>query len=209
MELSYRTKRRLKWLGGFLILLLILGVFHRSILRGMGEYLYSEDPKVHAQAMVVLGGASFERGLEGVKLFKEGLADQVLCTGGNVPTILPAMDTTAYEAEITEQFMIRRGVDANAITALTSSTSTLEESQEVLKWCTENKVTSLTVVSSWFHLRRVRRVFEKTFAESEVKLHFRGSLPVDYKAEEWWKAEQGLVTVFNEYVKLGYYILKY
>lgn len=207
--MTYRRKRRLKVLGVFVLLFLLLAVFHRSILSGMGKYLYSEDPKENTEAMIILGGASYERGLEGVNLYKEGLADQVVCTGGNVPTILPAMDTTAFEAEITERFMERRGVPDSKVISLTASTSTMEESQEILAWCEENNVKSLTVVSSWFHLRRVRNVFESTFEGSEVQLRFRGALPPDYDAAVWWKSEQGLVTVFNEYVKLGYYTIKY
>lgn len=169
----------------------------------------AEDETASVEAVFVLGGSSYDRGLEAVEVMNQGFTSQAVCTGGNVPSILAAIDTVMYEADCTKQFMQSRGIPAERIAALTTSTSTKEESEEILAYCKSHGLSSIMVISSRLHLRRVRWVFEEMFAKEGITVNFHGAPSQQFDEALWWKSEGGLIMVNNEYVKLFYYALKY
>ena len=105
--------------------------------------------------------------------------------------------------------MIHKGVPASQIDTLASAHSTMDESNEILHWCQSNQVKNITIISSAFHMRRVRMVFEDKFSEAGIKINFHGAAPIDYNALNWWNNEEGLIMTNNELVKLFYYMIKY
>lgn len=203
------TKRLLMAGATIVLLLLLLFAFRTPLLRAAGNFLITADAPVHCDAVAVLGGYSFERGPKAIALMNAQLTDHVLCTGGNIPSAFLAIDTVITEAQLTKDMLLRGGIDAQFLTALKSSTSTREESQEIREWCDTHNLDTLGVISSAFHLRRVRMVFEEAFADSEVEVLYFAADPVSYNTDEWWKSEQGLIMVNNEYMKYLYYLLKY
>ncbi len=209
MEFTYRQKRRIRKWGTLLAILLLCGLFHKQILGGLGDFLMVEDEKQHADAIVVLGGNSYERGLEAFKLYDEGWSEQLICTGGNIPTVLAAIDTVIYEAEITKALLEKKGINGEVIAALTGSTSTKEESEEILAYCEQNELKKIMVISSKLHMRRVRMVFDEAFEDQNVEVVYRGAPSQSYDESLWWKSEAGLIMVNNEYVKYLYYLIKY
>jgi uncharacterized SAM-binding protein YcdF (DUF218 family) len=113
------------------------------------------------------------------------------------------------ECELTKQWMVSNGIAADLIDTLGSAHSTMDESNEILDWCTQHNVHRITVISSAFHMRRVRMVFEDKFEEAGIDVNFHGATAVDYTDDNWWHSEEGLIMTNNELVKLFYYILKY
>lgn len=105
--------------------------------------------------------------------------------------------------------MIESGVDSLRVFELGEATSTYEESEEILAYCTNHNLKEISVVSSDFHLRRLHLVFCEKFQEKGITVHFFGTETKDFKAESWWTFEEGLITTFNEYIKLVYYVFKY
>jgi uncharacterized SAM-binding protein YcdF (DUF218 family) len=105
--------------------------------------------------------------------------------------------------------MIENGTDSTRISVLGKATSTYEESEEILAYCINNNLKEISVVSSDFHLRRMSLVFGDKFQEKGILVHFFGTETKDFKAESWWTFEEGLITTFNEYIKLVYYVFKY
>lgn len=209
MERSYKSKRRIRRFSILVILLILLGVFHKQVLFSIGNLLIAEDPKAQTDALVVLGGSSYERGLEAQRLFDEGWSEHIICTGGNIPTVLAAIDTSLYEADITKSMLVKRGLPSSQIAALTGSTSTKEESEEVVQYCTENGLNHITVISSKFHTSRVKKVFNKAFEGTAIQVNYRGAPSAQYDEAVWWKSEAGLIMVNNEYVKHLYYLIRY
>jgi uncharacterized SAM-binding protein YcdF (DUF218 family) len=192
-----------------LFIVLLLWVFRVQLLTAAGKALIAEDSPQKTEALVVLGGNSFERGSAALQLFKEGITQRMVCTGGNVPSALQAAGTPMYEAELTQKFLVASGVDSSYITVLTASTSTLEEAHEVLRWAQHEGVTELSVMSSTFHTGRVRRVFKKAFNDSGITVRVIGAPPLTYNTHAWWKSEEGLIMVNNEYMKSLYYLIKH
>ncbi|MFM1931898.1 MAG: hypothetical protein RL226_1201 [Bacteroidota bacterium] len=194
--------------AGLSAMMFLLFLFHQPLLRGVGNFLIRNDKPVQADALVVLGGNSYERGLEAERLYQAGMAPLIVCTGGNIPSVFLALDTVVYESELTRSMMIRHGVPAENILALTSATSTREEAMELVQWATDQGIQSIVVVSSAFHTRRVGSVFDAAFDSTDVAIFVHPAPPVDYSTDSWWTAESGLIMVFNEYAKTLYYFLK-
>lgn len=184
-------------------------IFRNPILRGIGNYLVAEDNVESTEACFVLGGNSFERGSQAIKLSKIYPEQNFVATGGNYPLQIQAFDTTMFEAELTKHFMVKRGVAPDKIQTLTGSTSTLEESDEILSYCKQRGINKISILSSSFHLRRVRWVFQDKFNEGGIQVLFIAAPDKSFNADNWWKDEEGLITCNNEYIKLLYYLIKY
>ena len=142
-------------------------------------------------------------------MYSQGYAPLVICTGGNIPSVLEAIDTTLYESEISAALAQRLGVPTYNLVALKSSTSTLEEAQEVKAYCEANGLKRIGVLSSMMHTNRVRNVFEKEFESSEIELLIFGAPSTRYDENQWWNSEEGMIMVNNEYMKLLYYLIKH
>ncbi|MEN9347654.1 MAG: hypothetical protein RLZZ77_1165 [Bacteroidota bacterium] len=201
-----------KWVKALVIvsvLLIGLFLFRNPILRGLGVYLVSDNPLEKTDAICVLGGNSFERGLEGAEVYKQFTGTPVIATGGNFPLQIQAFDTLMTEAQLTRLVLEKHGVPDSMIVTLNGSTSTMEESDEILAYCKEHQLKKITLISSTFHLRRIRWVFEEKFQEAGIEVRLHGATDKEFDAENWWKNEQGLITTNNEYIKLLYYIIKY
>ncbi len=189
----------------FLALLLSCFLFRNHIFHSMGNYLIKESALVEADAIVVLGGASFERGSHASELYHSRYADQMVCTGGNTPYSLKAIGSPMIEAQVSKLVLVQRGVPSEDITCLESATSTFEEAQELRQYADSMQWKRIIIVSSKFHTRRVSKVFDKAFRETEVELIYSGAPSLTYDENQWWKSEEGMIMVNNEYMKLLYY----
>ena len=194
------------------ILLGILIIFFlslNSIFRGVGKWLNATDAAEQTEMCFVLGGNSYERGIAATDLYKLFPQQKFTATGGNYPYQILCLDTTMLECELTRHFMISRGVPATQIDTLSSAHSTMDESNEILDWCKANNAKHITVISSAFHMRRVRMVFEDKFQDAGIKINFHGAAPIEYNELNWWQNEEGLIMTNNELVKIFYYAIKY
>jgi len=190
-------------------LVFILFMLRNTILNGVGNWLVAADTTEKTESCFVLGGNSFERGISAVEIYKIFPDHQFVATGGNYPYQILCLDTTMFEAELTRHWMIAKGVPQEQIEILTSAHSTMDESEEILTYCKAKSLKHITVISSAFHLRRVRWVFEDKFKEAGIKVNFHGATSAEYDPTNWWKNEEGLIMTNNELVKLLYYFIKY
>jgi uncharacterized SAM-binding protein YcdF (DUF218 family) len=190
-------------------ILLLFVIFLKPILRGMGHYLVDTDPLEYSELVVVLGGNSFERGMEAMKVHHIHPAKRYVTTGGNIPSALLALDTSLFEAQLTAHLMIKKGMPDSLITPLTAATSTQEEAIEVRAFAEKENFKTITVISNDYHIRRVRRTFDKAFEGSNIVLRYHGAKSDDFDPDAWWKKESGLVLTNNEYIKLMYYFIKH
>jgi uncharacterized SAM-binding protein YcdF (DUF218 family) len=203
---------QIKWFRRLTYSLIVIGLliaFMKPILRGLGNYLVAEDPLEYSEVVVVLGGSSYERGMEAIKVHQLYPAKRYITTGGNIPGALLALDTTLLEAQLTAHFMIKKGMPDSLIIPLISATSTQEEAIEVRAFAEKEKFNSITIISNDYHLRRVRRTFNKAFEGSDIIVRYHGAPSEDFDPNNWWKKESGLVLTNNEYIKLIYYFIKH
>lgn len=201
--------RAVKWALVFLVVLFAGYLFRHPILRACGNFLITPDPLVHADAIYVLGGASLERGTEAGRLYREGWAPQVICTGGMVPQLYRAENIDRTEAEVTRDVAIRQGVSQGHCQALEIGTSTKEEADAILAFAKQDDQDTVIIATSLFHLRRVRSVFKRPFQQAGITVVLTGAPSMLFDEQHWWETEEGLMMCQNEYVKLLYYWWKY
>ena len=200
-------------LGATLTFFICLIVYRNSILGGIGHFLtIAESSAVTPsnQTFFVLGGNGFERGKGAVLLANEFQTTQFICTGGgDTLNEMRALGLNFTSSQLTRKCMLQNGIDSLRVMELGVATSTYDESEEILAYCINNNLKEISVVSSDFHLRRMSLVFGEKFQEKGIVVHFFGTETKDFKAESWWTFEAGLITTFNEYIKLVYYVFKY
>lgn len=209
MKTPIYKRRWIQVLLGIAIVIALFITFRYPILRVAGNHLVDIDEPQSVEAIVVLGGNSKDRATYGAVMYSQGYAPLVICTGGNIPSVLEAIDTTLYESEISAALAQRLGVPTYNLVALKSSTSTLEEAQEVKAYCEANGLKRIGVLSSMMHTNRVRNVFEKEFEASGIELLIFGAPSTRYDENQWWNSEEGMIMVNNEYMKLLYYFIKH
>ena len=196
-----------------LVFFISIFIYRNSILGGIGNFLTAAESSAVTpsnQTFFVLGGNGYERGKGAALLAQEFPSAQFICTGaGDTLNEMRAMGLNFTAAHLTRKCMIETGVDSLRVFELGKATSTYEESEEILTYCVNHNLKEISVVSSDFHLRRMSMVFGDKFQEKGILVHFFGTETKDFKAESWWTFEAGLITTFNEYIKLVYYVFKY
>ena len=121
-----------------------------------------------ADAIVVLGNRppmdaagnvmpeTRRRVTQGVALFQAGFAETLVMAGGPAPH-------DRVEAEVMRDLAVEQGVPASAIRLEGESRNTIENARNTLRLLCAGEVPcypSIIVVSSPYHLRRARRLFE-------------------------------------------------
>jgi uncharacterized SAM-binding protein YcdF (DUF218 family) len=194
-------------------LFILFFIYRNSILVGIGNFLTVAESAADTssnQTFFVLGGNGFERGKGAALLASEFPTTQFICTGGgDTLNEMRALGLNLTSSDLTRKCMLENGVDSLRVTELGVATSTYEESEEILAYCLNHNLKEISVVSSDFHMHRISLVFSEKFQEKGIVVHFFGTETKDFKAESWWTFEAGLITTFNEYIKIVYYVFKY
>ena len=207
--LAVLLSRALRWALLFFVLFLVCWWLRAPLLRSVASFLEKEDPLRHVDAVYVLGGASDHRGEEAGAVYRAGWSDRFLFTGAPVPKALKVEGIERTEAEQTRLVAVRNGVPDSLTVALNVGTSTYEEAGFILSDALASGCDTVMIVSSGFHLRRIAFVFRKRFREKGITVVLHGARNGDFEDATWWRSEEGLLMVNNEYVKLMYYWLKY
>jgi len=192
----------------FCLLVLLLFIFRSPILRAIGNALVCEDRMEPVEALFVLSGDPWDRGNEAVRLYKQGLAEKIICTGENIPRLFLIAGILYPESELTQMNIIAQGVPSTQVALLCKGTSTKEEADYILEYCLQHKIKKLAVVSTRFHTRRVQYAFRQKFRDAGLSLLIHGAPSSEYDESRWWHSEEGLIFVNNEYIKLIYYWIK-
>ena len=67
---------------------------------------------------------------------------------------------------------------------------------------------SLILITSPTHTRRVWLTFKKVFEGEDIRLHVVPTPYSRFRAEDWWKSRKYTREVILEYQKLIFYVLK-
>jgi uncharacterized SAM-binding protein YcdF (DUF218 family) len=203
----FSKQRLIRW-SIYSLIFLLMYLFRYPILRSAGNFLIHEDTPEICDAVFVLGGSSLERGIEAKKIYDSGYSKCFITTGHNIPNLLKAINQPLTEAEVTAHYLLLNGLPPEYIDTLDAGTSTREEAMAVFEYCKQKKYNKVMILSSRFHTRRVYNEFKKVFNGSTVDFIVHGAPSVVYKEDEWWKYEEGMIMVNNEYMKMLYYLFK-
>ncbi|HVV73198.1 MAG TPA: YdcF family protein [Verrucomicrobiae bacterium] len=155
------------------------------------QILSVDSGPVTADALVVLGGGSYERPIRAAELFHEHVAARVIVTGTG-------------DCETNRRLLIQKGVPEDSILVEPNATSTRENALFTSPLLRRIGAQRVILVTSWYHSRRSL----KCFGHYAPDLQFY-SRPAyfAYARSEW--SRQGIYRyIRGEYIKLaGYWVL--
>ena len=152
------------------------------------EVLCIDSGVTKANAIVLLGGGSYERPARAAELFKEQAAPQIIITG-------------AGDDEINRHLLLKAGVPASAIRMETASKSTRENALFTIPLLRAEHATNVILVTSWYHSRRALKCF-RHYAP-EMRFYSRPSYYAYARAE--WTPQGIRRRIRAEYPKLAGY----
>ena len=182
-----------------LVGLLALGVFTITV----GHFLTAVDAFSQADAIVVLGG-DVDRVQHAVALFNEGCAPVVVFSGG---ISLKDAGLACSSAQLSLEAAQELGLPDGAAIIADGAQSTYDEAVNLRRLAQQHRWHSIIVVTDLFHTRRAARTFRTLLPDTTIYLSAAPDPNVD--ASRWWQTEEGLVAVFNEVIKLGFYWARY
>jgi uncharacterized SAM-binding protein YcdF (DUF218 family) len=204
-----RLRKALIRLGILLNVLAMLYVLRFPILRGIGNFLIVEDGIAPCDALYVLSGNPTDRGREGAALLNAGVAPVAVCTGGDHSAILKTFGIDTLHCHITRKVMLEHGADSARIRVLPEGTSTMEEYEAIRDDAKAHGYGHVMIVTSRFHTRRTSQVFRGRLRREGIEASIHGADDMGMDEEHWWKHEEALLFVNQEYIKMFYYWIKY
>jgi len=167
-----------------------------------GEFLIVAEKPRPSDAIVVLAGDRGERTEYAADLYNRGFAPVMIISGGVL------YDELIY-ARVMAEHARELGVSREAIILEDEAETTYENAVLTKKIIRQRGIKSALVVSSPYHMRRVKFIFDRVFQGSGVELVYVPVKDSWFEPDSWWKSPRGQKIVFFEYVKLLWYWLKY
>jgi len=186
------------------VVLLVCAIGAVPAFRGAGRWLIREDPAGPADAIVVLSGGMPARAEQAGYIFRLGYAPEVWITHPHSPAeSLAAMDIRYFgEDDYSQAILIREGVPQTSVQTLPDAVAnTEEEITEIAARMREEKKTSVIIVTSPPHTRRVRVLWNK-LAGDGLRAIVRGAPEASFDADRWWSNTADAFSVVREFMGL-------
>jgi hypothetical protein len=198
------TRCRRRWLVGFLVLIVAFYVFRVSLLRGAAELLVIDEPIERSDYVLLLshGDDRFE---EAGRLYRDGLAPGVLFLA-DPPDRLERMGLFASRETVTLQELGIAGVPPSAVSVLHSPEKNDWSRARCLgDWMEAHLDAGVTVLVPRFMSRKCRAVFTRVLGSTKSgRLRWRALTERDYDESNWWRHKEGMLDVFQGYVRCCY-----
>jgi uncharacterized SAM-binding protein YcdF (DUF218 family) len=201
-------KRRWLWLFALVLVVALAYEFRTGLLYVIGDVLVVRDAMEPADAIFLLNGDVPARPTQAAELLREHLAPIIVL--GRTPKIGGGQykNMTDFAVDTLKSL----GVLDSEIVQLDSTPGvqhTFDEANVLLKYCRLYHVRKVIVVTSELHTRRARFIIRKVLRPASVEVLMEPVPLGPYRANNWWKSEDGVVVCEEEYIKSLYYYLKY
>ena len=206
-----RLRNTLVTVAILLLLVSLAFAFRSQILTGIADYLIINDKLQPADAIFLLNSEVNTRPFRAAELYAQGLAPVVVIARAE-DTPVVTLGLVPNDTAISVGVMEKLGVPPEKIIILTLPgvvTSTFDEAVAFRKYSEANRVHRIILVTSAFHTRRARWIFDKALSGLQITLEMAAVPYADFDQTDWWQNETGLITLNNEYIKLFLYYFKY
>ena len=189
---------RRRWLGRFLLFLLLAGIAGYLTssfwLPQIGLFLVNNQEPLRADAILVLAGDDRgDRLLRAAELSRSGFGPVVYISGSG------GLFGQDY-SELARQYGIAKGYPAGMFRNFQhDADSTREEAALALERLRTDGVKRLNVVTSDYHSARTRRVFARLAGDMEFRVVASRSWNFQY--DNWWQLRRSQKMVLLEYTK--------
>jgi len=180
-----------------IIFCFVLYAARRPLLRLAGESWVVEDPLQQSDALLLLSDDNFfaDRATRASELYRQKLAPVVVASGRR-------LRPTAGVSELMEHDLIERGVPKDRIVRFSQDAdNTREEALALRALVTEKNWRSVIVVTSNYHTRRARYIFQRVFPES-ITVRVAGARDGEFDPEHWWENRKSLKLFMKELVAM-------
>jgi len=191
-----KLRRWLIW-AGIPVVLATIGIL---VFFGIGRWLVVQDPLIHADAIVILSGNLPDRALEAARLYSAGYASQVWISRPLSPAEELKSMKIFYLGEdfYNEKILLAQGVPVDAIRILERpSVNTLMEVREIGEFLRQNNLSSVIIVTSKPHTRRVRAIWNR-LVDSDTRAIVRFANDDPYDGSHWWRHTRDGLDVVRE-----------
>ena len=110
-------------------------------------------------------------------------------------------------AQLMKEHAVKLGVPEKAIILEDKADNTYENIIFSKKLVKEQKFQSAIVVSSNYHMRRVRMLFDREYKDTNLALTYIAAHDQVFEQERWWSSNKSLMVTITEYIKLAGYTL--
>jgi uncharacterized SAM-binding protein YcdF (DUF218 family) len=176
-----------------IIFLAALYAARRPLLRFAGESWVVEDPLEPSDAIILLSDDNFfaDRATRASELFRQKLAPVVVASGRR-------LRPSAGLAELMDHDLVERGVPKDRIIRFPhDADNTREEAEALRTLIAERNWHSVIVVTSNYHTRRARYIFQHVFPPS-VKVLVASARDGSFEAEHWWENRKSIKAFSHE-----------
>ena len=190
-----------------LVVIALVVVGHGPVLRLIGRALVVEDPVAKADAIVVVAGGTPSREEAAARLFREGLAPDVVLSNQFTPDRVRQLITMGarrfdYQGE-SRVVLEQRGVPAQAIVALSQPVKTKEAELKVVGEAARSRGwRRVILVTSPQHSRRVKLVWSRQ-APADIESIVRVAEDDDFLDGDWWRKRREAEAILHEYLGLA------
>lgn len=188
-----------------------LWIARDRILAAAGAFLVDSDAAQRAGVILLLNGDLDTRPAAAAGLWKQRLAPRIAIARSESSRAVE-MGLVPNVTDLALEILEREGVPREAIDEIPfpgGVTSTRDEARAVRAWLTRNPVPSILIVTNAIHTRRARWIFDRELGGAGVRVLLFAVPDRRYSVERWWDNEHGFLGVYNEYLKLVYYRLRY
>jgi uncharacterized SAM-binding protein YcdF (DUF218 family) len=187
-----------------LIIALVVCVAGVFAFRGAGRWLVREDPLGPADAIVVLSGSMPARAEEAGRIFNLGFAHEVWVSR----PVSPAEELEDMgihylgEEDFYRAVLIHEGVPESDVSIFPQPiVNTEQEIEEISAQMRREGKTSVMIVTSAQHTRRVRALWRK-LAGDDLRLIVRAAPQDPFDADRWWRNTSDTFSVVREILGL-------
>lgn len=200
-----RLRRMVQLLLLLCAVLVLVAALHAPILTAVGDYLKLDcEGAAKSDVLIVLGGEmDGERTRKGVELYKQGWAAKMMLSDGTKMS----WRTTAMKEMV--DLAVLEGVPAADIIQENRSRSTVENAIYTKELMLEHGYSSVLVVTTDWHGKRSRFIFEKVYEGSGIELSYCGTPDARSDFAAWWKDGEKQQVVLTEWAKTIVYWAKY
>jgi uncharacterized SAM-binding protein YcdF (DUF218 family) len=177
------------------VLCVVVYVARHPILRFAAESWIVNEPAAHADAIIVLGDDNFygDRATQAAQMFRQGVAPVVVASGRR-------LRPSAGISELIEHDLIERGVPRDRVERFAhDAENTREEAVALRRLAGEKGWKSVVVVTSNYHTRRVRYIFQKVFPRA-IEVSVASARDGSFDPEHWWERRKSVKDFLGELV---------
>lgn len=184
--------------------IILAGVF-AALLQPIGDYLIIQDKPKKVDMIVTSSGAEYRTDYA-IELYKQGFSSKLFFTGGY------SEKNQRIEAEWSRRLALDAGAPDDAVIIDTSDVvSTYQEALRLRSYLDAHPdmISTIMIVTDPYHTRRAKWAYKTVFG-NQLKVRM---VPVPFErtnlSKTWWKDAESRKMVWNEYIKLVFYIIRY